>query len=130
MEQTRVPAAVSTDPVYMDFARYALGLSNDTPEAEIQAAAAAVEEYIAVMLVCDAMLLGTGGSLNTGQREHVARDRVMIRRRHGIIDGEKRTPKEAGAELGLSTPRIRQIELKELSMMKHAINRRNRERSN
>jgi RNA polymerase primary sigma factor len=48
-----------------------------------------------------------------------ARERKVIRLRFGMADGQPRTLEEVGAEFGVSRERIRQIETKTLSKLRH-----------
>jgi RNA polymerase sigma factor (sigma-70 family) len=50
-----------------------------------------------------------------------AKERLVVRKRFGLDDGEERTLAEIGVELDLTRERIRQIEAKALAKLRHAL---------
>ena len=56
--------------------------------------------------------------LPIGQSRFHSRNRAVIRARYGL-DGEPKTLVEIGLELGVSSERVRQIEVKALRMLRH-----------
>jgi RNA polymerase primary sigma factor len=48
-----------------------------------------------------------------------ARERRVVELRFGLMDGQTRTLEEVGREFGITRERIRQIEAKTLSKLRH-----------